>query len=259
MTQPAKGQEPSMEEILASIRRIIADDPARRPGAHRDINSATPAQLHPNPPKESRPPIEPLRGHPSQSATRATLDALKPLSATVSPLRVPENQAPDEARVAPPPPDVAGIEEEADQDIFEAVESEDAEPPLKEEDAEAEQALADLDAEERHEEPAEQIEEIEALAPMPRPQEPRAERATTVRHISPRENEQRLMSADTSRAVDSAFNSLAQTVFVQNGPTLEELVKQMLRPMLKAWLDDNLPQLVERLVRAEIERVSRGR
>jgi cell pole-organizing protein PopZ len=33
----------------------------------------------------------------------------------------------------------------------------------------------------------------------------------------------------------------------------------MLRPMLKVWLDDNLPGLVERLVRAEIERVSRGR
>ena len=39
----------------------------------------------------------------------------------------------------------------------------------------------------------------------------------------------------------------------------EDLVKEMLRPMLKAWLDDNLPTLVERLVRAEIERVSRGR
>jgi cell pole-organizing protein PopZ len=40
---------------------------------------------------------------------------------------------------------------------------------------------------------------------------------------------------------------------------VDELVREMLRPMLKAWLDDNLPSLVERLVRAEIERVSRGR
>jgi hypothetical protein len=36
-------------------------------------------------------------------------------------------------------------------------------------------------------------------------------------------------------------------------------MKEMLRPMLKAWLDDNLPSLVERLVRAEIERVTRCR
>jgi cell pole-organizing protein PopZ len=68
-----------------------------------------------------------------------------------------------------------------------------------------------------------------------------------------------LMSSNTSAAVDSAFNSLAHTVFVQNARTLEDLVREMLRPMLKSWLDDNLPSLVERLVRAEIERVSRGR
>ena len=71
--------------------------------------------------------------------------------------------------------------------------------------------------------------------------------------------EQGLVSPATSAAVDSAFNTLAQTVLVQNGRTLEDLVREMLRPMLKTWLDDNLPSLVERLVRAEIERVSRGR
>jgi len=68
-----------------------------------------------------------------------------------------------------------------------------------------------------------------------------------------------LVSAATTAAVDSAFNSLAQTVLVQNARTLEDLVREMLRPMLKTWLDDNLPGMVERLVRAEIERVSRGR
>jgi cell pole-organizing protein PopZ len=68
-----------------------------------------------------------------------------------------------------------------------------------------------------------------------------------------------LVSSTTSAAVDSAFNSLAHTVLSQNARTLEDLVREMLRPMLKGWLDDNLPSLVERLVRAEIERVSRGR
>ncbi len=59
--------------------------------------------------------------------------------------------------------------------------------------------------------------------------------------------------------MDSAFNSLASTVLGANARTLEDLVKEMLRPMLKTWLDDNLPSLVERIVRDEIERVSRGR
>jgi hypothetical protein len=77
------------------------------------------------------------------------------------------------------------------------------------------------------------------------------------RHLS--EPSSQLLSGATSAAVDSAFNTLAQTVLVQNARTLEDLVREMLRPMLKSWLDDNLPGLVERLVRAEIERVSRGR
>ncbi len=68
-----------------------------------------------------------------------------------------------------------------------------------------------------------------------------------------------LISASTIAAVDSAFNSLAHTVIGQNARTLEDLVKEMLRPLLKSWLDDNLPGVVDRIVRAEIERVSRGR
>jgi len=44
-------------------------------------------------------------------------------------------------------------------------------------------------------------------------------------------------------------------VLSNNARTLEDLVKEMLRPMLKSWLDDNLPGLVERIVKAEIERV----
>ena len=68
-----------------------------------------------------------------------------------------------------------------------------------------------------------------------------------------------ILSQTTVSAVESAFNSLANTVLNNNARTLEDLVKEMLRPMLKSWLDDNLPGLVERIVKAEIERVSRGR
>ena len=68
-----------------------------------------------------------------------------------------------------------------------------------------------------------------------------------------------IISSATAAAVDSAFNALAHTVLVQNAKTLEDLVKEMLRPMLQHWLDNNLPTLVERLVRQEIERVARGR
>jgi uncharacterized protein len=66
-----------------------------------------------------------------------------------------------------------------------------------------------------------------------------------------------LLSPQTTAAVDTAFTSLAHTMLSHNPRTLEDLVREMLKPMLKAWLDANLPDMVERLVRAEIERVSR--
>ena len=59
-------------------------------------------------------------------------------------------------------------------------------------------------------------------------------------------------------AVQSAFSNLALTIMSNQSRTLEDLVKEMLRPMLKGWLDENLPTIVERMVRAEIERVARG-
>jgi cell pole-organizing protein PopZ len=95
-------------------------------------------------------------------------------------------------------------------------------------------------------------------APEPPPPPPAAEEPYRPAP-PPRELERSLISNSTSAAVDSAFNSLAHTVLVQNARTLEDLVREMLRPMLKSWLDDNLPSMVERIVRAEIERVSRGR
>jgi uncharacterized protein len=67
-----------------------------------------------------------------------------------------------------------------------------------------------------------------------------------------------LLSRQTTAAVDSAFNSLAHAVRNQNSQTLEDLVRETLQPRLKSWLDDNLPGLVARIVRAEIGRVSRG-
>ena len=70
--------------------------------------------------------------------------------------------------------------------------------------------------------------------------------------------EDRLISSATDAAITAAFGSLTNTILSQNARTIEDLVQDMLRPMLKSWLDDNLPSLVERLVRGEIERVSRG-
>ena len=91
---------------------------------------------------------------------------------------------------------------------------------------------------------------FDEVTPAPPPPPPAPPRAPAI--DSP------LLSNAASAAVHSAFGTLAHSVLAQNPRTLEDLVKEMLRPMLKAWLDDNLPVMVERMVRAEIERVSRG-
>jgi cell pole-organizing protein PopZ len=101
----------------------------------------------------------------------------------------------------------------------------------------------------------------EAPPEPPRIEPPRVERPRPAQPVAaaPPQLADQLISSATAAAVDSAFSALAQTVLVQNAKTLEDLVKEMLRPMLQHWLDNNLPTLVERLVRQEIERVARGR
>lgn len=71
-------------------------------------------------------------------------------------------------------------------------------------------------------------------------------------------NEESLLSPEANEAVISSFEALSANLALRSAELADGLVREMLRPMLKQWLDDNLPAMVERLVRAEIERVARG-
>ncbi|WP_428979155.1 PopZ family protein [Hansschlegelia plantiphila] len=94
-------------------------------------------------------------------------------------------------------------------------------------------------------------------APQPAPAQPVP--PSPVRAAAPASAfDERLLSSATDDVVTNAFGSLANTILTNNARTLDDIVKEMLRPMLRSWLDDNLPPLVERLVRHEIERVARG-
>lgn len=68
-----------------------------------------------------------------------------------------------------------------------------------------------------------------------------------------------LLAPEAEAAVVAAFDQLGSFVVPAQQRTVEDLMKEMLRPMLKSWLDENLPRLVEGLVRQEIERVTRAR
>jgi cell pole-organizing protein PopZ len=68
----------------------------------------------------------------------------------------------------------------------------------------------------------------------------------------------RLLSLEAGEQVAQSFNDLAAVFNGLERRSVEDMAQELLRPMLQEWLDDNLPTLVERLVREEIERVARG-
>ena len=235
MTQPAKVQEPSMEEILASIRRIIADDEAKPAAAEKPPAGEKPA-------------------------------APKPVMKDIPPSAIPAAQAaakPAPSKPAPPPPAVvSNSQDDIDAmlaSLEEATPEADIRPPQPDGDVfelTDEMALPDPPpASSFHKvEPQDDIEFTESAGGRASHRQPAYEPPPIETAPTPP-----ILSRSTMNAVESAFNSLANTVLSNNARTLEDLVKEMLRPMLKAWLDDNLPGLVERIVKAEIERVSRGR
>ena len=246
MTQPAKVQEPSMEEILASIRRIIADDEAKP--AEKAASPAPPA---------------------SSASSGAAPPVAKPAVLTdIPPSAIAAAKAtPAKAPAAGPAPAAGNNQDDIDAMLagLDAATSEaEVRPPLPDGDVfdlTDEMALPDPQpASFRTGEPEDDLEFSETVAASARP---RAQRQPAFEppplYETPAPPPQQILSRSTVSAVESAFNTLANTVLSNNARTLEDLVREMLRPMLKSWLDDNLPGLVERIVKAEIERVSRGR
>jgi uncharacterized protein len=225
MTQTAKAQEPSMEEILASIRRIIADDDAKpAKGSALAPETAPPAKqpaaaAPATPPAPAAPPAPKSATSP---ATPAAANSQDEIDAMLAELDGPPKATPKPAASQPAAPDVLDLTESMTSP---ATPSPGPAPSFRTIDANPDVVFANK--------------------PEPAPARPMPDRG--------------LISSETVKAVDSAFNTLAHTVIGQNARTLEDLVREMLRPMLKSWLDDNLPGMVERIVRTEIERVSRGR
>jgi cell pole-organizing protein PopZ len=241
MTQAAKAQEPSMEEILASIRRIIADDDVSKPAkAPEQVSAAKPAAAtapsdRPAPTPASSKPASPSTPSPSKPApapaaaanSQDEIDAM--LAELDAPPKAAGKSAPIPSSMSAPMPATSPTSSLPAADVLDLTESMTspvAPPPKTAPTFQTIDGTSDV------------VFTTKASEPMP---------------------ERALISNDTIAAVDSAFNSLAHTVIGQNARTLEDLVREMLRPMLKSWLDDNLPGMVERIVRAEIERVSRGR
>ena len=221
-------REPSMEEILASIRRIIEDSDTQRQQTDETVAAAEePAPARPGSVIE----VESFRADLRASAEAREAEKAR----SVSPVSLADIQA--EVRSASP--SFAG-----------EVKSEAVEPAFpKAEISAVEEALAGtvdeggLDQEEMI---AELSEELGALKTFGRKEEKTPE-------VKPA-----IISEQAGRQVAAAFGELNEAFSANRRRSFEEIAEEMMRPMLQDWLDNNLPVLVERLVREEIERVARG-
>ncbi len=275
MAKPGLAQDQTVEEILASIRQVINGDQSRSASAPpRPLTGVMPAP-----------------GGPAVAAvppSAGNVTAIHGAKIATSEDEASEDWAPEVAAAsvdadavpAAPPVDRSRMHDVVELAIEQALDGVDPDdtraetairataevrPPLQT--AVGVQAAPQApDEAPRVAEPRPLREAPRVASPQPnhevqRVAEPQAARAAP-RAVEPRPGppaaSRSLLSPRANAAVAASFGDLAKVLADRNAREIDQVVEDLLRPMLKSWLEDNLPSLVERLVREEIERVSRG-
>ena len=178
-------QEPTMEEILASIRRIISEDDAP----------------------------------PAEAAPAAVLAPVEP----------------------------------EDEDVLELTEAIEASAPLE--------SHGDLDIYEPPAAAPAPAPEPVAWTPPPEPAPAPRPEPQPVAYLAPAvSDDDPIIGAAAAAATASAFGRLeAALAMPAPGRSLDDVVRELLKPLIKTWLDDNLPRIVEAKVTEAVEKLQRGR
>ncbi len=226
MSNTNQAADPSMEEILASIRRIISDDDT--PEAAPETASEPVAVPDPEPEPEEE-----------MDDANSDIDAM---------LADMEAESHDSDNVTAMPDFDSVPEADDDDDIFDLTDI-----------VEDEETKSSANVSKISGKPLVGVEDQDLCfdeAPAVKAEPEPAPVAAAPPQQQPKET---LLSPGAAADASAAFGVLANTILTSSGNsrTLEDLVQDLLRPMLKSWLDENLPSLVERLVREEIERVAR--
>jgi cell pole-organizing protein PopZ len=242
MNNPAP-REPSMDEILSSIRQIIAEDDA----SSRKAPSSTP------PPPAT---VTPLHPQPSPEVAR--------MQGPAEPLELSVEQIVDVASPDPSSPEVdaAAVDWAAD------VQSESSDAAALVGQGYTEADLVEAEDVSFEGDPDPEPEPVVAAEPPPAAPEPPprpARPAAPVSRAAPMPDPtlssdiaEQLLRPATDAAVRHTFARLGNLALANPGLTVEDMMRDMLRPLLKEWLDENLPAVVERMVEREIARISRG-
>ncbi|WP_091945840.1 DUF2497 domain-containing protein [Phyllobacterium sp. YR620] len=273
-------REPSMEEILASIRRIIEESDTTRTDdvPPKAVNTDVASPVARSEPSVSEEPVLPPREgiaiKPPVASARPTFEA--PLRRAASPVQAKASD-PEIAQAKTmelPAEDAAeqltasyAAQAEANETLVSA--------PVLEVPAHLQQPVTEMSIEEARA----LLPEFEPIADVRPPVAPRVEPAAAPEYLAGPTKEQEdvhsanpdeavslnleqalepILSAAAEREVSAAFDNLSFAVRNEQRRSFDEIAQEIMRPLLQEWLDNNLPTLVERLVREEIERVARG-
>lgn len=255
MNKPAP-KEPSMDEILSSIRQIIADDDAAVAPRKPPVAAVAAAPVQPAPIPVPRP-ISAMA--PPPIPRREPVGAIEP-----APLALTAEQMlrDDAAQLSASDPvrfgDVGPGYDEPEDDELEST----APPVLVDPE--------DVTFESEDDPEPAYVAAVEpppppVVAPVPRFVPPPARPTPSVSRAAPMPDPtlssdmaEQLLAPTTDSAVKHTLGKLNGLSAVGAGVTLDALMREMLRPMLKEWLDEHLPSVVERMVEKEISRISRG-
>jgi uncharacterized protein len=221
MTQAAQGtnREPTMEEILASIRRIIEDNNPPPLADGEGENASEVAEFQ----KEF--------GENAIAESLQHAGAMTALGQKIGAKNVPEFDSESLMSAAAKPATASTFERAV---------------------ASAPAPIVEPEIKTIEEKPMAAVEHIE-LRDDDLVIEPEADLSTPFeRQLRP------ILSDIAGRQVQAAFSDLTSAIEKERQQSLAEIAEDMIRPMLQEWLDNNLPTMVERLVREEIERVSRS-
>lgn len=212
--KPGQDDDHSIEEILASIRRIISDDDEAEPAAEvKPAEEPAPSVAEPEPEKAEEQPVE----EPAQAEEEDILELTEV------------------------------VEEEPEQDIASA---EDIDALMNE----------NIDANDDFDDIPDVLDELDA--------QKEAEEPVIVMNDRPEEDDEPLVDddvasiasetlsklSDTLKETKSSSHSVASQVLV-GSISLEDIVRQEVKPIIKQWLDDNLAEVVERIVEKEVARL----
>ncbi len=255
MAQPNVAREPSMEEILASIRRIIeSNEPQSESGAGAGLpplyadDELDEGEIDIVTELAANDPGQPLRIQPQQAAAREPERSMS-LADVAARVRAAsarqENGAIGVAPSAGSRPPIAAPMSVAARSLEPAPDREEAaEMNAAEMNSEAPQPILDVSVRSESVNAPASVRSADVAPPV--------EPATLPAKV------EALLSDEVGAQVARSFGELAAVFDGIERRSIEDLAQEMLRPMLQTWLDDNLPTLVERLVREEIERVARG-